>query len=761
MQVRQELAKDTIVTTRTKDKFHFGNLASPLPKEKLGPQDLVPTVNVEQAVLNFIHWLTFMPVETVNPDVIQQARSYAQGRPSGDEVKPGIYLSQSALTKEEQLELFEILKPFIETQAVVSNKGRNANKMIGLGLRWDYRSNNPSLTEVLIPDPMNTYAAEKFAYYDKSANGLSLGPITSRIRELMEKATGVDMTHYDGAIINLYDDMTFLNTHNDVSESRSAIGYPVIGVNLGGPGNFSIESNKTDQTMLSLEPGSAYVFGVNGVNRSVFHRTFATPQKSFLPSITTKIDGQTYPAGSYRLTITMRRVMPLEPGMPKIPAIKKTLNLPELGTNPAEAAQVFLEGIKTLGMTPQQSADYVRVWFKEKDRRQWIINQLRDGSLKGKQLVYFSDTQEIIHADALKYLIDNAESFYPTLNSKNFDNSVRSLQAGAVVKFKDQQYIVGNISDGKVVLFSGDGTRYPSEVNSAELKIIGAYPMYDLESRSCILYNDKVFNGLGEEVTNLETIQIVKASAKVTASPASQKELSKKLLDPNDKELKIGSVVEYNGERYLFARENAGRAQLIDINFVKSPGTPSPKNLKAIGSYPVVDYNGTDYIVVSRDMIFSTASKNRVFQSQPNIADQLYSRAKLRQESPNAYKAYSLLPIELPELSNYKSAIDAMIPSYKEFLNLITGYITSGKDGTRQQFIGKESPQSFISVLNWNLTRVSDMYQVLKSQINQIKTLEESNQIEIGTYDSVVTLGRVMKQIENIAREDSDLICRL
>ncbi len=127
------------------------------------------------------------------------------------------------------------------------------------------------------------------------------------------------MTNYDGAIINLYEKDTFISSHNDVDESKSAIKYPVIGINLGGKGNFSIE-RIPGAGQLSLEAGTGYIFGVDGVNREVWHRTFPTPQDTFLPELTTKIDGKTYPAGSYRVTITMRRVMPLEPGMPTAPA---------------------------------------------------------------------------------------------------------------------------------------------------------------------------------------------------------------------------------------------------------------------------------------------------------------------------------------------------------------------------------------------------------------------------------------------------------
>jgi alkylated DNA repair dioxygenase AlkB len=248
--------------------------------------------------------------------------------PKGEKVKDGIYINQEGLTKEEQLELFDYLKPFLEEQAAKTNKGTNASKMIGLGLRWDYKSNNSGKQAMNIPDVISEGNKNKYGYYNTSINNQPLGQITPRFRELMEKATGVDMTNYDGAIINLYDNESFISSHNDVDESRSALKYPVIGINLGGTGNFSIESRDGDPKQLNLKAGAGYVFGVDGTNRAVFHRTFPGKQNSFLPELTTKLDGKTYEPGSYRVTITMRRVMPLEEGMPISPVIKSQPSQP-------------------------------------------------------------------------------------------------------------------------------------------------------------------------------------------------------------------------------------------------------------------------------------------------------------------------------------------------------------------------------------------------------------------------------------------------
>jgi hypothetical protein len=244
--------------------------------------------------------------------------------PKGVKVKPGIYVNQEALNKEEQLELFNMLKPYLEKQAAKTNKGVAASKMIGLGLRWDYKSNNPGKESKNIPDVINPGNKNKYGYYDTSINNQPLAPINFRFKELMQKATGVDMTNYDGAIINLYEANSFISAHNDVDESKSAINYPVIGVNIGGTGNLSIESRDGSPKQLDLKAGTGYVFGVDGVNREVWHRTLPKAQDSFLPELTTQLDGKTYNPGSYRVTITMRRVMPLQPGMPNKPVIKST-----------------------------------------------------------------------------------------------------------------------------------------------------------------------------------------------------------------------------------------------------------------------------------------------------------------------------------------------------------------------------------------------------------------------------------------------------
>jgi len=249
--------------------------------------------------------------------------------PLGEKIQNGVYVNQKGLNKEEQLELFNYLKPYLEEQASKTNKGSNAPKMMGLNLRWDYVSNNDgsinektgkksndnSAFKIDIADPI-VNQKHNYAYYSVSIDGKPLGNTTNRFNELIEKVTGINIENYDAAIINLYDDLGFISNHTDVEESKSASKYPVVAVNIGGSGNFNINNES-----INLKDGAGYSFGFEGKNRTAYHRTFPSKSDGFLPQITTKQDGKTYEKGSYRITITMRRAMPLTSGMPIQPKL--------------------------------------------------------------------------------------------------------------------------------------------------------------------------------------------------------------------------------------------------------------------------------------------------------------------------------------------------------------------------------------------------------------------------------------------------------
>ena len=251
------------------------------------------------------------------------------------EIAKGVKIIDNALNSSEELEIFEMLKPFIQEQGFKTNAGKSAPLMIGLNLRWDYKNNNRDKTAITIKETINNsaYQKSKYGYYDVSVDGKPLGKIPNRLKELMTKATGVDASNYDGAIINIYKKNSFISAHNDVDESATAIGYPVLVVNIGGEGSLSIEGSESQRANKSyanksylnesLSSGSAYIFGDNGDNRDVFHRTLPSGGKGTLPAL--NVRGENIPANSYRISVTLRRVRDLEPGMPEIPS-KGVLN---------------------------------------------------------------------------------------------------------------------------------------------------------------------------------------------------------------------------------------------------------------------------------------------------------------------------------------------------------------------------------------------------------------------------------------------------
>lgn len=264
------------------------------------------TIRAEEAAQPVVHYSG----NTVN-------KSFT--KPVGIELMEGVYVNQQGLSQEEQLELFTYLKPFLEEQAAKTNKGKKSNIMMGLGLRWDYKTNNTGLNPVDVGPTLAGYN-EPYGYYTKSINGKDLPKITDRIRKLLTKATGVDTTDYDAAIINLYTPDTFIPPHPDKSEAISTGKYPVVAVNIGGSGNFTIGDNTNSKTV-QLQAGAGYVFGVEGKNRKQFHQTQAEPITGFLPSISLSQMGVSLRAGGYRITITLRRVMPLTDQMPLAPKL--------------------------------------------------------------------------------------------------------------------------------------------------------------------------------------------------------------------------------------------------------------------------------------------------------------------------------------------------------------------------------------------------------------------------------------------------------
>ena len=413
----------------------------------------------------------FLKVYNERPDEVIESLFYegstiASQTSEVREVAEGIKIIDNALTSSEEAEIFQMIKPFLESQGSRSNKGNAAPIMIGMGLRWDYKSNNPGKSPVEIKETIVNSQGQrnKYAYYDVSIDGEALGAIPTRLKELMTKATGIDASNYDGAIINIYPKNGFISAHNDVDESVTAINYPVIVANIGGAGSLSVEGAESQKARKGysskeyvnepLSSGSAYIFGEDGKNRNVFHRTLPSSGKGNLPQLNVK--GQIIPANSYRISVTLRRVKDLDSGMPISPAkvskSRQQTSEVELGTKTApEGGNVIIDATKgkkpqagavvafrTKGKTEQNMIDALDDlvvgnpfgpdaaiktkpdgeavtrflnWLEgtgDTDVMQGYRNALLDKvpELKGKTIFYYKDLGRPSHATALDYFLN-------------------------------------------------------------------------------------------------------------------------------------------------------------------------------------------------------------------------------------------------------------------------------------------------------------------------------------------------------------------
>ena len=355
-----------------------------------------------------------------------------------EEIIPGVEIKRNALSEEEQLELFDLVRAALENQGAVTNKGTNANIMAGLELRWDYKNNNVGREAVKIDNIITPASAAQYGYYEVSANGQPLGEITPRLKELMSKATGVDATNYDGAIINLYTENTFISNHQDIDEAASAIKYPVLVANIGGNGNFTAQDKQS-----TLEAGDAYVFGLDGKNRKVFHRTFPSGIDGFLPAI--KAAGKNHPAGSYRVSITLRRVKNLEEGMPTAPAkasevttekVVDTSSTESIIKTSKDASEAYPERKDfdiELGKKLQNLFEklYPEITLTTTENPEW---QVASDSVLNQEVLDFASTTEIEEMKAREYyekIITKLTT--PTkFSKKSIQKAIRSVISGGV-----------------------------------------------------------------------------------------------------------------------------------------------------------------------------------------------------------------------------------------------------------------------------------------------------------------------------------------
>ena len=250
---------------------------------------------------------------------------------------PGVLNApNSGLTLRQSNQFLSLLTPQITSQAYIENKAATANHMFSFGLRWARNIPNPGERseqgkKLGTPRPnrkqINSREGMTYGYYetDQNNNPLPSIEVLRPIMNFIQSTIGIDLTHYDAMLGNIYEEGSFIHQHRDTTESLSAGKYPVVVMNLGSNGHLEYDATpgstygtykKTDQ--LDLTNGGVYAFGVGGEERFTFHHRIGNHLESVnpLPPITLP-DGRVLK--DYRITLTFRRASDLTKEMPVEP----------------------------------------------------------------------------------------------------------------------------------------------------------------------------------------------------------------------------------------------------------------------------------------------------------------------------------------------------------------------------------------------------------------------------------------------------------
>jgi alkylated DNA repair dioxygenase AlkB len=116
-----------------------------------------------------------------------------------------------------------------------------------------------------------------YEYYKTDQHGKDLADIPTEVREMMSSLLGVNMNKFDCALLNFYEENTFLSRHIDNTEDVTAGSIPIVSLNLFGKGKFFYSKPCSDpnhflpdENWVELGPGDVLVFG--GKSRYVSHR---------------------------------------------------------------------------------------------------------------------------------------------------------------------------------------------------------------------------------------------------------------------------------------------------------------------------------------------------------------------------------------------------------------------------------------------------------------------------------------------------------
>jgi anion-transporting ArsA/GET3 family ATPase len=389
-----------------------------------------------------------------------------------------------------QQEFLNLIKPQIEAQTYKENVGKGANQMFHFGKMWS------RVTAKAKPMKINSFAPTKardilidkgvdakgnsmgiseytYAYHELDQNGNPL-PKMSELQPIIDEiqnALGIDMSDYDSVIGNIYQPNEFIYPHKDVTESKSAEGYPVIVYTMGANAGLGIvDNNKGKMTFanqydakylrgdealkgytneVKTKAGSIYTFGLGGNGR--FQLTHSTPINDAKTGSQLPI---TLPNGkvitNYTITLTFRRAQDLEPNMPAQPA--------KLATQPTEVRTTSLEPGRYV-----KNNDTIYIVTKQNSNGTWqVLNPLAEGAQSKKSfspnnLTALDSKANLVNYKGTDYLVTPKNTIISLKTNKQMNWGEENGDRKAILNLVSQgpTVIQEEIVDAKYELFPG------------------------------------------------------------------------------------------------------------------------------------------------------------------------------------------------------------------------------------------------------------------------------------------------------------------
>ena len=285
------------------------------------------------------------------------------------------------------------------------------------------------------------------------------------------------MSDYDSVIGNIYQPNEFIFPHKDVTESKSAEGYPVIVYTMGANAGLGIvDNNKGKMTFANqydsrflrgneklkgytnevlTKNGTIYTFGLEGKGR--FQLTHSTPIND------AKVGSQlpiTLPNGNiitnYTITLTFRRAADLEPGMPTAPAI---LSKEEAAIKPTQPSTTTPSANPAEVVSQSPTETFITYTPKGKTEQVYVVRGSKVFNKDGKEVFKENGVDRnkifanvavkqkrgvVVEYDGAKYVVNNKEQILSGTTGKIMAWNENNGNRIAILKLANDKFAMNN-----------------------------------------------------------------------------------------------------------------------------------------------------------------------------------------------------------------------------------------------------------------------------------------------------------------------------